>query len=340
MHTSYVSLAVFAMGAAAVPNMPKPNGNPFGGSTFPFMPSGSSSVEGDDGMSNPVPAYMAAMEAVESAQAGAYSNPTPPQQAGPSSKPYQPETPIAQVAPEPIAQPAEQAPQPAPIAEEAQPIQPNPVEPKPVAPKPDSDDNPEFDAKPASDDNQEFDVPMSQPSAPALENPIPAIPEYALPSSMSSVVAHVKPSPAFSEVYEYSSSMSIMVSMPASSSMAPLVIQATPAPESMPMEMAPVTINTMPVQSVVQTSMAKPSSFTTRPIVALTSPTVTKPTAHSANIHEQHLSSMSARSSVMHATESSSATPSPSAHVVEDAASMLGKIPVVGGLLSTLGGLF
>lgn len=323
MHTSYVSLAVFAMGAAAVPNMPKPGGNPFDGSTFPFMPSGSSAVEDDDGMSNPVPAYMAAMEAVEQAQGGAYNNPTPIQQAAPSSMPFRPETPIAQVAPEPAAQPVEEALQTAPMPEKAQPAQPMPVTPKP-----------------ASDDNQAFDAPMMQPSAPALENPIPAIPDYAVPSSMSSVAAHVKPSPAFSAVYEYSSSMSIMVSVPASSSMAPLILQATPAPESVPMEMAPVTIVPMPVSSAAQTPMAKPSSFTTRPIITPTSLTVPKPAAHSANIHEMHLASMSASSSVMHATPSSSATPSPSANSVNDATSMLSKVPILGGLISSLAGMF
>ncbi|KAJ5370564.1 uncharacterized protein N7496_006656 [Penicillium cataractarum] len=278
MHTSYVSLVVFAMGAAAVPNLPKAAGNPFEGS-FPFMPSGSSSVEDGDSMSNPVPAYMAAMQAVEEAQAGEYNNPAPTQQAVPSSMPFQ-ETPVAQ----------------------------------PAAPKPESDGN------------QEFDAPMAQPSAPSLNNPIPEIPDYAVPSSMSSVVAHVKPSPAFSAVYEYSSSMSIMVSVPASSSMAPIVIVATPAPESMPVEMAPITINPMPVQSIVQTPIAKPSSFTTRPILKA-----------SANIHGQHLASMAASSSVMHATPSSSATPTPSAHVVDDPSGILSKVPLLSGLLSGLG---
>lgn len=284
MHTSYVSLAVFAMGAAAVPNMPKADGNPFEGS-FPFMPTGISSVDDDDGMSNPVPAYMAAMQAVESAQAGAYN----------------------------------------------QPVQPKPVEPKPAAPKP------------ASDDNQEFDAPVSQPSDPALNNLIPEITEYGVPSSTSSGIAHVKPSPAFSAVYEYSSSMSIMVSMPVSSSMAPLISQATPVIESMPIEMAPVTINPMPVQSAVQTTITKPSSFVTSPSVkapAPTSITVPKPKTHSANIHEQHLASMAASSSVMHATPSSSATPSPSAQAVDDSTSMLNQAPVLGGIFSKLAGLF
>lgn len=316
MHTSYVSLAVFAMGAAAVPDMPKANGNPFEGS-FPFMPTGSSSVEDDDGMSNPVPAYMAAMQAVEQAQAGAYNNPTPIQQAAPSSMPFHPETPVAQPAPEPAAQPVEQMSQPVPQPEMAQPVAP----------------------KPESDDKQEFDAPMSQSSAPALNNPIPEIPEYAVPSSISSMLAHVKPSPAASAVYEYSSSMSIMVSVPASSSMAPMVVQTAQASESMPMEMAPVTILPMPVQSVVQTPMAKPSSFTTRPIVKAPTPTYPAVAAHSTNIHEQHLAAMSASASNVHATPSSSATPSPSAHVADETANMLSNIPILGGLISKLGGL-
>lgn len=81
MHTSYLSLAVFALGAAAAPSFPKPNGDPFAGS-FPFFPTGSSSASDEDsGLSNPVPAYMAAMEAVQSAQNGAYNTPQPTQAA-------------------------------------------------------------------------------------------------------------------------------------------------------------------------------------------------------------------------------------------------------------------
>lgn len=77
MHTSYLSLAVFAIGATAAPSFPKPSGDPFAGS-FPFFPSGSSSQSDEDsGLSNPVPAYMAAMEAVQSAQHGAYNTPQP-----------------------------------------------------------------------------------------------------------------------------------------------------------------------------------------------------------------------------------------------------------------------
>lgn len=316
MLASYVSLAVFAMGATAIPNMPSANGNPFEGS-FPFMPSGSSSVEDDDGMSNPVPAYMAAMQAVEQAQAGTYNNPTPIQQAAPSLMPFQPATPVAEPALEPAAQALEEKPQPATQQEMAQPAAP----------------------KPESDDKQEFDAPMSQPSAPALNNPIPPIPEYAVPSSMSSVIAHVKPSPAFSAVYEYSSSMSIMVSVPVSTSMAPIVVEAAPSSESMPMEMAPVTILPTPAQSIVQTAMAKPSSFTTRPIVKTPTPTYVAVASHSANIHAQHLASMYASSSIVHASQSSSATPSPSAHVADEAANMLSTIPVLGPLLSSLGGV-
>lgn len=94
MHTSYLSLAVFALGAAAAPSFPKPNGDPFAGS-FPFFPSGSSSSSDEDsGLSNPVPAYMAAMEAVQSAQSGAYNTPKPTQAAvaKPPSQPAAPES--------------------------------------------------------------------------------------------------------------------------------------------------------------------------------------------------------------------------------------------------------
>ena len=307
MLTSYVSLAVFAMGAAAIPNMPSADGNPFEG-TFPFIPTGSSSVENDEGMSNPVPAYMAAMQAVEQAQAGTYNNPTSIQQAAPLSMPFHPATPVAEPALEPAAQALEEKPQPA--------------------------------TQPESDGKQEFDAPMSQPSAPALNKPIPPIPEYAVPSSMTSVIAHVKPSPAFSAVYEYSSSMSIMVSVPASSSMAPMVVEAGPSSESMPMEMAPVTILPMPVQSIVQSAMAKPSSFTTRPIVMKApTPTYVAVASRSTNIHEKHLAAMSASSSVVHATSSSSAAPSPSAHVADEAADLLGNLPLLGDLIKSLGGI-
>ncbi|CEJ58845.1 hypothetical protein PMG11_07491 [Penicillium brasilianum] len=280
MHTSYVSLAVFAMGAAAVPNMPKTPSNPFEGS-FPFMPSGASTGD-DDGMSNPVPAYMAAMQTVEEVQTGSYSNN--------NNKPA------------PIAQPVQ--------------------------------------AKPASDDNQEFNAPMALPSAPSMNDLIPESLEDAAPSSLSSVNAQVKPSPAFSAVYEYSSSMSIMVSVPsASSSMAPLVILATPAPESMPVEMAPVTVNPVSVQSIVQTPVATLSSFITRPILKapVTSIVVPKIEAHSAEIHEQHIVSQIASSSVLHAAASSSATATASADAVEDATNVLSKIPLLGGLLGGLG---
>lgn len=296
MLTSYVSLAVFAMGAAAIPgNMPSADRNPFEGS-YPFIPAGSSSVQDDEGMSNPVPAYMVAMEAVEKAQAGTYNNPTPIQQAAPSSIQFHPETAVAEPAFEPAAQALEEKPQPA--------------------------------TQPQSDDKQEFDAPMSPPSAPALNDPIPPIPEFAVPSSMSSVIAYVKPSPTFSAVYEYSSSMSIMVSVPTSLSMAPVVVEAAPSSESMPMDTVPVTILPMPVQSIVKSAMAKPSGFTTRPIVKAPTPT---------NIHEQHLAAMSTSSSIVHGTPSSSATPSPSAHVADEVVNMLDGIPVVGDLLKSSG---
>ncbi|CAG8927529.1 unnamed protein product [Penicillium salamii] len=71
MHASYISLALFAIGAIAAPSVPKPSsgfGDMAGG--FPFNPSGSSSVQDpdSDGFDNPFPAAMQALEQAESAQ--------------------------------------------------------------------------------------------------------------------------------------------------------------------------------------------------------------------------------------------------------------------------------
>ena len=65
MHISYVSLAIFAIGAVAAPSYPRPDAdsNVFG--SFPFMPMGSSAVDDDDSMENPVPVAMAAFVAAE-----------------------------------------------------------------------------------------------------------------------------------------------------------------------------------------------------------------------------------------------------------------------------------
>lgn len=105
MHTSYLSLAVFALGTTAAPSFPKPNGDPFAGS-FPFFPSGSSTQSDEDsGLSNPVPAYMAAMQAVQSAQMGAYYTPqsTPAAVAKPQHQQIAPAAaPVPQEEPEPF----------------------------------------------------------------------------------------------------------------------------------------------------------------------------------------------------------------------------------------------
>lgn len=100
MHPSYVSLAIMAVGAAAAPSYPKPNGQSDPFNTYPFMSGSSSAVEDDDGMDNSVPAYMEAMQLAESAQGGNYNS------APASSQPYQ--------------QPAQQAKEPAPTFQQAQ----------------------------------------------------------------------------------------------------------------------------------------------------------------------------------------------------------------------------
>ncbi|KAJ5160259.1 uncharacterized protein N7482_007263 [Penicillium canariense] len=341
MHPSYVSLAIFAMGAAAAaPSFPKADSDPFEGS-FPFMPSGSSSVEGDDGLSDPVPAYMDAMQAVQAAEAGAYS-PAPTHQV--VAKPFHPKKLTAQ----PVAEPAQQAPQQAEQPVQAQPIAPKPAAPKPVAPMPDADDD------------GDLDLPMGQSGVPDLDNPSLEIPEAAISSSASSAVAHVKPIATVPAVHESSSSMSIMVSVAtpssahvvplASSSMTSVVSKAAPSSASTPVEMAPVSIKPMPVHSVMQTTMAKPSSFSTRPILKASTPTtqsissstaaVPKSKVHAVNIHAQHLASESASSSTAEATPSESATPTPSSKAEDpDVASAMSQIPVLGPLFASLTGM-
>lgn len=137
MHTSYLSLAVFALTAAAAPSFPKPNSDPFAGS-FPFSAPGSSSVADgdDDSMGNAVPAYMDAMDAVQSAKAGAYytsqstSHAAPQMQHTPAPKPEH-HAPKVQSEPET----EETLPLPDPVANDPVPKNPIPtIPPAPVAP--------------------------------------------------------------------------------------------------------------------------------------------------------------------------------------------------------------
>ncbi|KAJ5587586.1 uncharacterized protein N7459_003351 [Penicillium hispanicum] len=78
MHSSYLSLAILAVGATAAPNYPKPDADEDSFNSFPFMASGSSSMDDeDDGLENPVPVAMEAMIAAQSSQAYSYAPPQP-----------------------------------------------------------------------------------------------------------------------------------------------------------------------------------------------------------------------------------------------------------------------
>lgn len=169
MHTSYLSLAVFALGVAAAPSFPKPGGDPFG--SFPFIDSGSSAVSEDDGLSNPVPAYMAAMEAVESAQAGSYNTPQPTHNV--VAKPKQ----QTHAAPAPKPQPPAPKPQPAQPAPMADPVESNPV-PADVVP-----------AIPSA--------PVAPAPKPSSHAPKPNIASSAMAEAMSQVPVEAAPEPTF-----------------------------------------------------------------------------------------------------------------------------------------------
>ncbi|KAJ5489203.1 hypothetical protein N7539_004093 [Penicillium diatomitis] len=71
MHATYLTLAAFAVAVAAVPDVPVPSGNPFEGGSYPFLSAGSSAVE--DGGDDFMPAYEAAMQAMEIVQSASYS---------------------------------------------------------------------------------------------------------------------------------------------------------------------------------------------------------------------------------------------------------------------------
>ncbi|KAJ5782302.1 hypothetical protein N7457_004076 [Penicillium paradoxum] len=75
MHVSYISLALFAVGAIAAPAAPKPDGDMTTG--FPFNPSGSSTVQdSDDGFDSPFPVVMHALEQAQSSKQSGHPSPT------------------------------------------------------------------------------------------------------------------------------------------------------------------------------------------------------------------------------------------------------------------------
>ncbi|EPS32307.1 hypothetical protein PDE_07267 [Penicillium oxalicum 114-2] len=136
------------------------------------------------------------------------------------------------------------------------------------------------------------------------------------------------------EVYEYSSSMSAVVSYPSyPSSMASSASEVPATSESWPKDMDSTTTSspTMTQHGMPTYGSLKPSSFIT---VATTSAHASMQA--SSNIHEGHMASASAASSARGAASSSSASLSPTS-VASDATNMLGKIPVVGSLFSSLG---
>jgi hypothetical protein len=215
MHISYLSLAVFALSAAAAPSFPKPDGDPFAGG-FPYLSSGSSAVsDEDEGMSDPVPAYMAAMEAVESVKYG--SNAPQPtshvpqmQQASPAPKPQPP-------APKPKTE--EAVPLPDPVANDPVPKDPIPSIPAaPVAPAPKCSHHtkPDYassavaeavgeataEAIPTSEAVQAAPEPTSQ--APVTVKPVAPSSSHARPtptSAMGSFVSKASPMPTHRPMY-------------------------------------------------------------------------------------------------------------------------------------------
>lgn len=304
MHTSYLSLAVFALGAAATPSFPKPHGDPFAGS-FPFFPSGSSTESDDDGLSNPVPAYMAAMEAVQSAQAGAYNTPQPtqaavarPQQSYAAPVAPQPSPPFHPKAhPKPEHKPEEKPEPPTPMED--------PVESNPVP----SDSIPEIPPAPA---------------APAPESsshkPNPAVPT----SAISEAIADVMPS---------SDGINNVAEDTPKPTQEPVTVLPAPATHAVVQIPKASPSSTHAVMHATPTH-AMMTSFVTKP-----SPMTTPRPNHSMGIHEAHMSSAKSH------TPSSSATPSPSASVVPSTkpgllglAPVVHSVPIVGPMLSPLVG--
>jgi hypothetical protein len=221
MHISYLSLAVFTLGAAAAPSFPKPDGDPFAGS-FPYLPSGSSAVsDEDDGMSNPVPAYMAAMEAVESVKYGSHNAPQPTshvpqyvapqmQQASPTPKPQPP-------APKAKPETEQTVPLPDPVANDPVPKDPIPAIPAaPVAPAPKSSHHtkPDYASSAAAEAVGEATaeaIPTSEAvqAAPEPTSQAPVTVKPVTPSSSMGLVpssSHARPTPT--------SAMSSFVSKP------------------------------------------------------------------------------------------------------------------------------
>lgn len=317
MHTSYLSLAVLAIGATAAPSFPKPNGDPFAGS-FPFFPSGSSSESDEDsGLSNPVPAYMAAMQAVQSAQQGAYGTPQPTHAV--VSKPHH-----QHAVPAP-------APAPAPIHEEPELFHPKaehehqhkPMQkPHPAAPAP-MDDPVESDPVPSD----AIPAIPPQPAAPAPETSShkahPAVPS----SAIAEEIAEAIPDDGINNVAEETpkSTNAPVTITPINSAM------QTPMPEHKKPMAAPSSSEPMIHATPTHAMM---SSF-----VSIASPRPTHRPMHSMGIHEGHMASSKAS-----ATPSSSGTPTPTpSHGPATKSDLLGlgslaeSLPVVGPLLASLG---
>ncbi|KAJ5243082.1 uncharacterized protein N7469_001409 [Penicillium citrinum] len=360
MHGSYISLAVMAVGAAAAPSMPKSDmsSDPF--SSFPFMSDTTAAVEDDDGMDNPIPAYMEAMQIAQSAQSGDFNS------APASSQSFQ--------------QPAQQAQQPAPTFQAPQ-ADPAPTFQAPQAnPAPSSSEAPEHHATPIFKTSEA--VPPQPTQAPVIKPEVVQKPHEHHSHSIPAAITNIAPAPLSDPVppmqMPASSSESDDMPMISEAPMVPQISEMSELPETYSSSFsteAVFTIAPIPpkahsamssmTHSVVQTPMAKPEpqvssthsvmmpvlphpmpmsthSVMMQPTpthqVIVTMSTKARPT-HSVMIHEQHMASSKASASSS-ATPSGSATPSASAkpaNPLGPLGGMLDDVPVIGGLLGRLG---
>jgi len=374
MHGSYISLAVMAVGAAAAPSMPKSDmsSDPF--SSFPFMSDTTAAVEDDDGMDNPIPAYMEAMQIAQSAQSGNFNS------APASTQSFQ--------------QPAQQAQQPTPTFQAPQQQQQHEQEPAPTFQAPQADPAPTFqapqaDPAPASSEAPEQHatpifktseaVPPQPTQAPVIKPEVVQKPHEHHSHSIPAAITNIAPAPLSDPVppMQMPASSSESDDMPMISE-APMVPQMSQIPEMSelpetysssfsteavftiaPIPKAHSAMSSM-THSIMQTPMAKPEPkassthsvmmpvlsqpmpISTHSVMMQPTPThqliVTMSTkarpTHSVMIHEQHMASSKASASSS-ATPSGSATPSASA----EPANPLGPL---GGMLDNvpvLGGL-
>ncbi|KAJ5677808.1 uncharacterized protein N7477_003441 [Penicillium maclennaniae] len=348
MHTSYLSLAVFALAAVAAPSMSKPNSDPFANS-FPFITSGSSSVTDgdDDGMSNSIPSYMEAMEAVESARGGSYNTPQPTSHAAPQM--LQVPSPAAKPEPQPEAQQAAPKPEPAKIpapAANVPKVQTKP-ETKETVPLADAVENPVKEAIPAilaapvaalskSSPHAKTDIVSSviaeamgqtSPEADPTEDvpeltQAPVTIEPVLPSQVAMSSPSVHSSKAEPKAIAATSS-SMVVPKPTSSSMATPSAMADPELASTPMAASSSPTGPTPTSTM--------SSF-----ISKASPSPTHRPLDSTSVHEDPVSSSELNASPSSSgSVSASATPSAKAGLL-GLGGVVDHVPMVGSMLGPL----